>query len=287
MAAEQHGVVTRAQLLGLGLTSDAIDHRLRKGRLHRVHRGVYAVGRPQLTRHGVLLAAVLSCGPGAALSHAAAAELWGIRRRGADRGDRARRGHAPAAGPARPPQRAVADRPRKQAQHPRDCPSPHPCRSRHPPLPASARGRCQRSRQARPGRPRAAADRCRRDEWPTRRGAAARAARPPRAQAHRLRARATLPADRSPRRVAAASDPVPRERLPGRLLLARARAGGRDRRPALPPHSRPTVPGPRARSGARPGGLHPSALHAWPDRPSRGRCAATLVAVAARNAPRS
>ncbi len=82
VAAEQHGVVTRAQLLGLGLTSDAIDHRLRKGRLHRVHRGVYAVGRPQLTRHGVLLAAVLSCGPGAALSHAAAAELWGIRRRG-------------------------------------------------------------------------------------------------------------------------------------------------------------------------------------------------------------
>lgn len=42
-------------------------------------RAVYAVGRPQLTAHGQWMAAVLACGPGAALSHASAAALWGIR----------------------------------------------------------------------------------------------------------------------------------------------------------------------------------------------------------------
>jgi hypothetical protein len=47
----------------------------------RVQRGVYAVGRPHLTRNGVLIAAVLGCGPGAALSHEPAGEALGIRRR--------------------------------------------------------------------------------------------------------------------------------------------------------------------------------------------------------------
>jgi hypothetical protein len=74
-------VITRAQLIELGMSTQAIKYRLRRGKLHAVHRGVYAVGRPQLTRHGTLLAAVLSCGPGAALSHDAAAEMQGIRRR--------------------------------------------------------------------------------------------------------------------------------------------------------------------------------------------------------------
>src|SRR4051794_24166826 len=81
LARRQHDVLTHAQLLELGFTAHAINHRLRKGRLHRVHRGVYAVGRPQLTREGEWMAAVLSCGPGAVLSHASAAALWGIRNR--------------------------------------------------------------------------------------------------------------------------------------------------------------------------------------------------------------
>jgi very-short-patch-repair endonuclease len=81
LAGTQHGVVTRAQLLELGMSVDAINYRVRRGRLHRVHRGVYAVGRPQLTRHGTLTAAVLSCGPGAALSHEQAGEVYGIRKR--------------------------------------------------------------------------------------------------------------------------------------------------------------------------------------------------------------
>jgi very-short-patch-repair endonuclease len=74
-------VVTRAQLRELGLSDDAIEYRVRRGRLYPVHRGVYAVGRPQLTRLGALNAAVLTSGPGAALSHESAVELLGIRRR--------------------------------------------------------------------------------------------------------------------------------------------------------------------------------------------------------------
>src|SRR5688500_13496619 len=80
LAHGQHGVVTRQQLIGLGFTTDAIRHRLTAGRLHRVHRGVYSVGRPELGREGIWMAAVLSCGSGAALSHASAAALWGIAR---------------------------------------------------------------------------------------------------------------------------------------------------------------------------------------------------------------
>jgi very-short-patch-repair endonuclease len=81
LARKQHGVIARDQLLELGFHSQAIKHRVSKGRLHPVTRGVYAVGRPQLTREGKWMAAVLSCGPGAALSHESAAVLWGIRSR--------------------------------------------------------------------------------------------------------------------------------------------------------------------------------------------------------------
>jgi very-short-patch-repair endonuclease len=70
--------VTRRQLLESGLSPHAIDHRIERGRLHPVWRGIYALGRPQLTRHGRWMAAVLSCGPEAALSHESAAALWEI-----------------------------------------------------------------------------------------------------------------------------------------------------------------------------------------------------------------
>jgi very-short-patch-repair endonuclease len=85
LAARQHGVVTRAQLVGLGLGTSAIDERVQRGRLHRVHRGVYKVGYPGLTRNGRFMAAVLASGEGAALSHLSAAVLWGILQ---DRGGR-------------------------------------------------------------------------------------------------------------------------------------------------------------------------------------------------------
>jgi very-short-patch-repair endonuclease len=71
-------VVTRRQLLGLGLSARAIEHRLAIGRLHRVERGIYAVGRPDLSHQGRWMTAVLGCGSGAALSHRSAAALWGI-----------------------------------------------------------------------------------------------------------------------------------------------------------------------------------------------------------------
>jgi very-short-patch-repair endonuclease len=78
LAESQHGVVSRAQLLAAGVTAGAIKHRLHRGRLHRIRPGVYAVGRPQLSRPGHWMAALLGCGPHAVLSHYSAAALLGI-----------------------------------------------------------------------------------------------------------------------------------------------------------------------------------------------------------------
>jgi very-short-patch-repair endonuclease len=78
LAARQHELVTRVQLLELGLDDRAIARRVRAGRLHRVHRGVYAVGHPRLTREGRYLAAVFASGKGAVLSHRSAAVHWGL-----------------------------------------------------------------------------------------------------------------------------------------------------------------------------------------------------------------
>lgn len=79
LAARQHGVVDRRQLVELGVTRRAIERRIERGRLHVVHRGVYAVGHRALTQHGRWMAAVLAAGPSAVLSHHSAAALWGIR----------------------------------------------------------------------------------------------------------------------------------------------------------------------------------------------------------------
>src|SRR5690348_14223254 len=78
VAERQHGVIAYAQLLALGLSRQSIDHRVRTGRLHRIHRGVYAVGHKRLTQHGRWMAAVLAGGGDARLSHRSAAALWGI-----------------------------------------------------------------------------------------------------------------------------------------------------------------------------------------------------------------
>jgi very-short-patch-repair endonuclease len=79
LAARQHGVVATRQLAALGLSRNAVAARAAAGRLHRIHRGVYAVGHPVLPRYGRWMAAVLAAGPGAALSHASAAALWEMR----------------------------------------------------------------------------------------------------------------------------------------------------------------------------------------------------------------
>jgi predicted transcriptional regulator of viral defense system len=79
LAERQHGVVALHQLQSAGLGRAAVAKRAQAGRLHRVHRGVYAVGRPGLTGDGRCMAAVLAYGPGAVLSHRSAAGLWGLR----------------------------------------------------------------------------------------------------------------------------------------------------------------------------------------------------------------
>lgn len=78
LAGRQHGIVTRRQLLSLGFSSRSIEHRCQTGRLHLVARGVYAVGWPALDQRRRWMAAALTCGEDAALSHRSAAALLGI-----------------------------------------------------------------------------------------------------------------------------------------------------------------------------------------------------------------
>jgi very-short-patch-repair endonuclease len=79
LAGRQHGVVARRQIAALGAGPGAIDRRLELGRLHLLHRGVYAVGHRVVSREGRWMAAVLAMGPEAVVSHRSAAALWGIR----------------------------------------------------------------------------------------------------------------------------------------------------------------------------------------------------------------
>lgn len=72
----QWGVASLAQLRAAGLSADAVERRVRVGHLHRIYRGVYAVGHRALRAEGHRLAAVLACGPGAVLSHRSAASHW-------------------------------------------------------------------------------------------------------------------------------------------------------------------------------------------------------------------
>jgi hypothetical protein len=99
LAATQEGIVTAAQLAGLGLGRGAVEHRVLRGLLRQVHPNVFAVGHPRLTLRGRWLAAVWACGPRAALSHRDAAALHGIRPSSrstidVSTPDRGRKGHA-------------------------------------------------------------------------------------------------------------------------------------------------------------------------------------------------
>jgi very-short-patch-repair endonuclease len=79
LAGGQHGVVGHRQLLDLGLGREAVQYRIKIGRLLPLYRGVYALGHNSLSVEGRWLAAVLACGPDAVLSHRSAAALWRIR----------------------------------------------------------------------------------------------------------------------------------------------------------------------------------------------------------------
>jgi very-short-patch-repair endonuclease len=76
IAGRQHGIVTAKQLAAAGLGRAAISERTKSGRLHRQHRGVYAVGHGAPSWHARWMAAVLACGDEAVLSHHSAAALW-------------------------------------------------------------------------------------------------------------------------------------------------------------------------------------------------------------------
>lgn len=81
VATRHYGYLTAHQLEALGLGRGAVQHRVRTGRLVRVHHNVYSLGPPRREPTALAAAAVLAGGPGAALSHGSAAALWGLRKR--------------------------------------------------------------------------------------------------------------------------------------------------------------------------------------------------------------
>jgi very-short-patch-repair endonuclease len=78
LAAQHWGVLSLGELLGCGLSRDMVSDRVRRGWLHPLHRGVYAVGHPNVPLNGRFLAAVEACGATAVLSHYSAATLYGL-----------------------------------------------------------------------------------------------------------------------------------------------------------------------------------------------------------------
>jgi len=74
----QHGVVARRQLMVRGIPSPAINGRVRTGYLTPIFRGIYAVGRREVSQRGLWMAAVLASGNGAALGYRSAAAAWGV-----------------------------------------------------------------------------------------------------------------------------------------------------------------------------------------------------------------
>jgi hypothetical protein len=81
LAGSQGGYISRRQLIGLGLTRSAIQHRLSRGYLIAASLpGVYAVGHIPTHPHNRARGVLLAAGPRAVLSHASAATLWDIRR---------------------------------------------------------------------------------------------------------------------------------------------------------------------------------------------------------------
>src|SRR5690349_15422239 len=86
LATRQHGVISARQLSDLGYSLDVASDGSISGRLHRLHKGVYAVGHRKLTWYSRCWAAVLAAEPDeqaawrAVASHNSAAYLWGLLR---------------------------------------------------------------------------------------------------------------------------------------------------------------------------------------------------------------
>lgn len=84
-AAPRHHIVTVADLRALGYSRAAMRHLVATHRIFRVHRGVFVVGREQLSEEGVRMAAVLAGPPGGALGLVSAAVSWGLLRHDASK----------------------------------------------------------------------------------------------------------------------------------------------------------------------------------------------------------
>ena len=80
LAGDQYGVVSLTQLYLLGFSRMQVRRMVASGQLHRLYRGVYAVGHAALQPRGRLLAAVYACGPAAVASHNQAAWMHDLRR---------------------------------------------------------------------------------------------------------------------------------------------------------------------------------------------------------------
>ncbi len=78
-AAGQDSLITSSQLRELGLGRGAIEHRVKRGLLHRMHEGVYCWGIPSDSPWAAARAAVFACGEGTVVTHHAATGLYGLR----------------------------------------------------------------------------------------------------------------------------------------------------------------------------------------------------------------
>jgi very-short-patch-repair endonuclease len=78
LSGDQHGVVSRRQLLALSCPARTIADAVSRSHLFPVFAGVYLVGRPQLTRQGLLVAALMAAGDGSVLGLRSAAAAWGF-----------------------------------------------------------------------------------------------------------------------------------------------------------------------------------------------------------------
>jgi predicted transcriptional regulator of viral defense system len=87
VARRQHGLVARAQLVGLGITERSIDGRLSREELRRIHRGVYATGHAALSADAWAMAGVLFAGDEGVLGYRSAGHRWGMLRSGPSRAE--------------------------------------------------------------------------------------------------------------------------------------------------------------------------------------------------------
>ena len=77
MASRPWGNITYAQLRAIGFSKDEIHGLVRRKLLHRLHRGVYALGAPNRAPEAKWAAALLAAGEGSALGRTAAASFYG------------------------------------------------------------------------------------------------------------------------------------------------------------------------------------------------------------------